>query len=79
MSSLVCAQVYPNKPVNFLVGWPPGGSTDFVARTLAPELAKQLGQPVVIENLAGAGSVIALQKAFNAAPDGYTIYLGVPN
>ena len=67
---------YPNKPVNFIVGWPPGGSTDYIARVIAPELGKQLGTTVVVDNVPGAGSVVGLQKAFNAAPDGYNVYLG---
>lgn len=67
---------YPNKPVTFIVGWPPGGSTDYVARVIAPELGKQLGTSVVVDNVPGAGSVLGFQKASNAQPDGYTVYLG---
>lgn len=67
---------WPTKPVTLLVGYPPGGSTDLVARTIAEPLAKRLGQPVVIENIGGAGGTIAAQKAVNAAPDGHTLLLG---
>lgn len=64
------------KAITLLVGYPPGGSTDMVARTLGDALAKRLGATVVIENAAGAGGTIAAQKAVNAAPDGYTLLLG---
>ncbi len=73
------ADVYPSKPVTLLVGYPPGGSTDLVARTVAPKLADALGQPVVIENLGGAGGTLAAQKMVNAAADGYTLLLGANN
>lgn len=64
------------KPITLLVGYPPGGSTDFVARTIAEPLSKRLGTPVVVENVGGAGGTIAAQRAVNAAPDGYTLLLG---
>jgi tripartite-type tricarboxylate transporter receptor subunit TctC len=71
------AQTWPQgKPITLLVGYPPGGSTDMVARTIGEALGKRLGTTVVIENAAGAGGTIAAQKAVNAAPDGYTLLLG---
>jgi tripartite-type tricarboxylate transporter receptor subunit TctC len=71
------AQSWPQgKAITLLVGYPPGGSTDLVARTVGAELAKRLGTSVVIENAAGAGGTIAAQKVVNAAPDGYTLLLG---
>ncbi len=70
---------YPNKPITLVVGYPPGGSTDLTGRTLAAELSKQLGVPVVIENVGGAGGAIGAQKVANAAPDGYTLLAGVNN
>lgn len=70
------AAPWPTRPVTLLVGYPPGGSTDLVARTIGEPLAKRLGQPVVIENIGGAGGTIAAQKAVNAAPDGHTLLLG---
>ncbi len=73
------ADVYPSKAIALLVGYPPGGSTDLVARTVAPKLAEALGQPVVIENLGGAGGALAAQKLVNATPDGYTLLLGANN
>jgi tripartite-type tricarboxylate transporter receptor subunit TctC len=64
------------RPITLLVGYPPGGSTDFVARTIAEPLSRRLGTPVVVENVGGAGGTIAAQRAVNAAPDGYTLLLG---
>jgi tripartite-type tricarboxylate transporter receptor subunit TctC len=70
---------YPNKPITFVVGYPPGGSTDLTARTLAEAMSKRLNQPIVIENLGGAGGTLGAQKVVNAAPDGYTLLLGANN
>ena len=70
---------YPNKPITIVVGYPPGGSTDLTARTLAPELSSRLGVPVVIENVGGAGGAIGAQKVANAQPDGYTLLVGANN
>jgi tripartite-type tricarboxylate transporter receptor subunit TctC len=70
------AAAWPEKPIRFIVTFPPGGSTDFVARALQPQLEKSLGQPVIVENRAGAGGVIGVDAAAKAAPDGYTIVLG---
>ena len=69
------AQAYPTKPVTIVVGYPAGGSTDLTGRTLGDALAKQLGVPVVIENLGGAGGAIGAQKVASAAPDGHTLLL----
>lgn len=69
------AQDYPSRPIKLVVPFPPGGSVDTVARALAPQLQAQLGQPVVIENRAGANSVLGAQAVKRAAPDGYTILL----
>jgi tripartite-type tricarboxylate transporter receptor subunit TctC len=62
-------------PVHLLVGFPPGGGTDAIARTLADKLKDQLGMPVVVENKAGAGGQIAAQALKAAAPDGLTVFL----
>lgn len=70
------APAWPAKPITLLVGYPAGGSVDLVARIVAEPLSKRLGQPVVIENVGGAGGTIAAQKAVSAAPDGYTLLLG---
>lgn len=81
LSAPVIAQTdsYPNKPITIVIGYPPGGSTDLTGRTLANELAKRLGVPVVIENVGGAGGVIGAQKVVNAMPDGYTLLVGANN
>lgn len=73
------APAWPQKPITLLVGYPAGGSTDLMARNLAPELSSRLGQPVVIENLPGAGGSIAAQKTASAAADGYTLLVGANN
>ena len=70
---------YPNRPINLVVGYPPGGSTDLTARVVGAELAKQLGVQVVIENIGGAGGVLGAQKVVQASPDGYTLLLGANN
>jgi tripartite-type tricarboxylate transporter receptor subunit TctC len=67
------AQSWPAKPVRMLVPFPPGGGVDFAARIVGRHLAERLGQPVVIENRAGANGIIALEALKLAAPDGYTI------
>jgi len=70
------AQTYPSKPITFIVPWPAGGNSDFTARVMAPELGKQLGQTIVIDNQAGGAGVLGMQKATRATPDGHTIYFG---
>lgn len=70
---------YPSKPITMVIGYPPGGSTDLIGRMVGTELSTRLGQPVVIENLGGAGGAIGAQKVAKAAPDGYTIMVGANN
>jgi tripartite-type tricarboxylate transporter receptor subunit TctC len=69
------AQGYPNRPITFLVGFVPGGGTDYLARVVGQKLSESLGQPVVVDNRPGAGSTIAADLAAKAAPDGYTILM----
>ena len=73
------AQAFPAKPVTLMVPYPPGGLSDVTARTINTALAKQLGQPVIVENLGGASGGIAAQKVLNAPADGYLIFQGSPN
>ena len=70
------AQSYPTRPVTLIVPFPPGGSTDTAARILAEAMRAPLGQPVVIENVGGAGGTIGIARVARAAPDGYTIDIG---
>jgi tripartite-type tricarboxylate transporter receptor subunit TctC len=70
------AQTYPIKPIKIIIGFPPGGAIDTLARVLAPKISKELGQSVLIENKGGAGGVIGMQYVSNAEPDGYTLLLG---
>ena len=73
------ADNYPTKAITMVVGYPPGGSTDLVGRLVADGLSARLGQPVVVENLGGAGGAIGAQKVAKAQPDGYTIMVGANN
>jgi tripartite-type tricarboxylate transporter receptor subunit TctC len=70
------AQEYPNKPVRMVVGFPPGGGTDVVARILAPRMSELLGQSIVIDNRPGATGTVAAGQVAKSAPDGYTIMMG---
>ena len=74
-SSTTNAQNYPSKPLRWIVPFPPGGSTDGFSRPLAAKLAELLGQPVVVENIGGAGASIGSDRIAKSAPDGYTIGL----
>jgi tripartite-type tricarboxylate transporter receptor subunit TctC len=76
VTSVVCAQSYPTKPISLIVGYAAGGSVDLAARTIAPELSKRLGQPIIVDNVTGAGGSIGTQKVISAAADGYTLLLG---
>lgn len=71
------AQSYPEKPIRFVVPFPPGGSTDVLARRIAASFQASMGQPVVVENRAGAGGAIGSEMVAKSAPDGYTILIGV--
>src|SRR6478735_8979587 len=70
------AQTYPSRPITLVVPFPPGGSTDAAARIMAERMRVPLGQPVVIENVGGAGGSIGVGRVARAAPDGYTFDIG---
>src|SRR6476661_7203861 len=70
------AQTYPSRPITLVVPFPPGGSTDAAARIMAERMRGPLGQPIVIENVGGAGGSIGVGRVARAAPDGYTFDIG---
>jgi len=82
-ASMLCAvaasgaatQTYPNRPITLVVAFAPGGADDATARILQDPMQKALGQPIVVENVSGAGGMIAAAKVAHADPDGYTILL----
>ena len=75
-NAAVQAQTYPSRQITLVVPFPPGGSTDVVGRIMAERMRPLLGQPVIIENVGGAGGSIAVGRVARAAPDGYTIDIG---
>ena len=76
-ASAAHAQAWPSKPIRWIIPFPPGGPADINARMIAPRLAERLGQSVVIENRPGAASNLGYEAAAKAAPDGYTMVMGV--
>jgi len=78
-AALAQAPAYPAKPVKLVVGFAPGGAADYVARSVGDALGRALGQPIVIENKAGAGSSIAADLVAKSAPDGYTLLIASPS
>ncbi len=76
VTSHALAQAFPSRPITLIVPFPPGGSTDTAARILGEAMRGPLGQPVVIENVGGAGGSIGVARVARAAPDGYTIDIG---
>ena len=78
LAPLALAQGYPNKPIRLVVGFAPGGAADTVARAYSDQLGRILGQPIVVENRAGAGSSIAAENVAKSAPDGYSVLIASP-
>ncbi|PUE15409.1 ABC transporter substrate-binding protein [Limnohabitans sp. MMS-10A-160] len=79
LASAVSSQTYPSKAVTLLVPYPAGGLSDVIARTVNNTLSKNMGQPVIVDNLGGASGSIAAQKVLNAPADGQIIFQGSPN
>ena len=77
VSQIARAQTYPTRPVRIVVGFPPGGPSDIVARLIGQWLSERLGQPFIIENRPGASTNIATEVAVRASADGYTLLLVV--
>jgi tripartite-type tricarboxylate transporter receptor subunit TctC len=75
--SLVHAQAYPSRPITLIVPFPAGGPVDTLARFLAERMRAPLGQPLVIENVSGAGGSLGVGRVARAAPDGYTLIIGI--
>jgi len=74
LSSNALAQAdYPNKPIKLIVAFPPGGTSDLMGRLIADELGKVLKQPIVVENIAGAGGIVGIERALKLPADGYTL------
>jgi tripartite-type tricarboxylate transporter receptor subunit TctC len=74
VTGIVCAQSWPTKPLHYIVPFPPGAFNDTLARTLAAELPKTLGQPVIVENRPGGNTLIGTEAAAKSPPDGYTLF-----
>jgi len=72
----VAQEVYPNKPISLVVGFPPGGASDTVTRIFGEALSKKFGQPVIVVNKPGAATTVAAGSVASAPPDGYTLYIG---
>lgn len=72
VATVASAAGYPEKPVTAIVPFPPGGSTDSIARAIGPKMQQTLGQPIVVENRAGATGAIGAGQVKNALPDGHT-------
>jgi len=79
LTGFASAQEYPTRPITMVVGYPPGGNTDLMARALQPELSRALGQPVVIVNRGGAAGTLGAADAARARPDGYTLLFSPNN
>ena len=76
LSSNADAQAWPAKPITIVSPYPAGGITDLLSRIVGEQLAKSLGQPVLVEDRPGAGGAIAMTMVAKAAPDGYTLVMG---
>src|SRR5712675_3441273 len=73
VSWIARAQAYPSRPVRLIIGFPPGSTSDILARIISQWLTERMGQPVIVEARPGAGGNIAIQTGLSAPPDGYTV------
>ena len=78
LAPLALAQTFPTKPLTMIVAFPPGGGSDVLGRAVGKGMQEALGQPVIVENVVGAGGSLGVLKAANATPDGYTFLAGSP-
>jgi tripartite-type tricarboxylate transporter receptor subunit TctC len=76
LPAVAYGQAYPTKPIRMIIPFAPGGASDFVGRIMQPKMGELLGQPIVVENRAGAAGSIGMEAAAKSAPDGYTVFLG---
>ena len=76
LAAPAAADVYPSRVITIVVPLPPGGATDTLTRTLADHMRMTLGQPIIIENVPGAGGTLGMARVVRAAPDGYTLGVG---
>ena len=79
LPSVALADTFPSRPIKLVVPFAPGGNTDVVARLAAQGLTESLGQPVVVENIAGANGAIGASRVASATNDGYTLLFGMPH
>src|SRR5262244_4386274 len=79
LSRLGCAQAYPSRPISIVVPFVAGGPSDLLGRMVAERLRSSFGQPVVVENVAGANGSLGVGRVARAAPDGYTLVVGLWN
>jgi tripartite-type tricarboxylate transporter receptor subunit TctC len=79
LSAAALAQTYPSRPITMIVPFPAGGTYDAIARVVAEDMRGSLGQPIIVENITGAGGSIGVGRAANAVPDGYRLVLGGSN
>jgi tripartite-type tricarboxylate transporter receptor subunit TctC len=76
IANIAGAQDYPSKPIRLILPQSPGSATDVLARLIAPKMSEVLGQPLVIDNRAGAGGIVGAETAAKSPPDGYTVLVG---